>query len=157
MIHTNKSRRSDLGMAAFILMIVTMGWLLTGTPALAEVVKLKADLAGKNEVPPTDSKGIGTATITLDRTTRTLTWMVTFSGLTSRPTMAHFHGPATTYQIGGIQITIGMGQEITSPLHGSKVITEEQANELLSGHWYVNVHTATHAAGEIRGQVVPAE
>jgi hypothetical protein len=27
---------------------------------------------------------------------------------------------------------------------------------LLAGRWYVNIHTAAHPGGEIRGQIVPA-
>jgi hypothetical protein len=43
----------------------------------------------------------------------------------------------------------------TSPFSGEAQITPEQFNQLSSGQWYVNVHTAAHPGGEIRGQLRP--
>ena len=37
-----------------------------------------------------------------------------------------------------------------------KVINVAQMADLLAGRWYVNVHTAAHPGGEIRGQVTVA-
>ena len=37
---------------------------------------------------------------------------------------------------------------------GSATLTDAQAEELMAGKWYVNIHTAANKAGEIRGQVV---
>ena len=36
---------------------------------------------------------------------------------------------------------------------GSSVITAAQAADLQAGLWYINLHTALHGGGEIRGQV----
>ena len=63
-------------------------------PALAEMISLKAELKGSNEVPPNDSKGTGTVTATYDTTSKKLTWKGNYSDLTGPATMAHFHGPA---------------------------------------------------------------
>ena len=43
-------------------------------PALAEMISLKAELKGSNEVPPNDSKGTGTFTTTYDTASKKLTW-----------------------------------------------------------------------------------
>ena len=40
---------------------------------------------------------------------------------------------------------------------GSVVLTTNQASELLSNLYYINVHTATNPAGEIRGQLVAVD
>jgi hypothetical protein len=40
-----------------------------------------------------------------------------------------------------------------SPFEGSATLNDAQANELLAGKWYVNVHTEANKGGEIRGQV----
>ena len=37
---------------------------------------------------------------------------------------------------------------------GSATLNDAQANALMAGNMYVNIHTAAHKAGEIRGQVV---
>jgi hypothetical protein len=41
----------------------------------------------------------------------------------------------------------------TSPLEGSATLTDAQANDLLAGKLYVNVHTEANKGGEIRGEV----
>ncbi len=38
-------------------------------------------------------------------------------------------------------------------LEGAATLTDAQAAGVLGAKWYVNVHTATNKAGEIRGQL----
>ena len=127
--------------------------LLIAPPAQAEIVKLTATLSGKNEVPPIVSPASGKADITVDTATRTLTWLVTYQGLTAEFRAAHFHGQASVTENAPIVVPIGkLGDK--SPLKGSKVLTPEEMAALLAGRWYINIHTPTHPPGEIRGQVV---
>jgi hypothetical protein len=51
-------------------------------------------------------------------------------------------------------VPIFAGPSAGSPFSGSKTLTDAQAAQLESGGWYVNIHTAAHKGGEIRGQVV---
>ena len=60
----------------------------TVATANAEVVKLQADLKGSNEVPPNNSSGSGKAEATYDTETKTLTYTVTYAGLTG-PRLGH--------------------------------------------------------------------
>lgn len=39
-------------------------------------------------------------------------------------------------------------------MKGEATITDEQKTQLSAGNWYVNLHTAAHPDGEIRGQVI---
>jgi hypothetical protein len=50
-------------------------------------------------------------------------------------------------------VVVPLGNNPTSPIHGSKVLTDAQITDLEAGKWYVNVHTAANPGGEIRGQV----
>ena len=120
-------------------------------PALAEMISLKAELKGTNEVPPNDSKSTGTFTATYDTTSKKLTWEGEYSDLSGPATMAHFHGPADPSKNAGVVVPITPS---TSPFEGSATLTDAQAAELMAGQWYVNVHTAAHPGGEIRGQVL---
>ena len=87
--------------------------------------------------------------------TRLLTWTVTDSGLSSAATMAHFHGPAPAGKNADVQIWISKrGAPATGPIKGQATLTPAQAQQLLAGDWYINVHTSDHPAGEIRGQVI---
>lgn len=123
--------------------------------AHAETVKLVANLQPSSEVPPTTSKGAGALDATYDTATRTLRWHATYRDLTGLATAAHFHGPAPVGQNAGVQVPIPK-DALASPIVGEKALTDEQVGDLMAGKWYFNVHTKAHPAGEIRGQVLPA-
>jgi hypothetical protein len=126
--------------------------LWAATPATAEMINYKAQLAPTSEVPPTDSKGLGALAATFDTATKTLSWNVTYSGLTGPASMAHFHGPAAVGVNAGIVVPIT--GTLDSPIKGQAVLTDAQAADLVAGKWYFNIHTAANKGGEIRGQVV---
>jgi hypothetical protein len=120
-------------------------------PESHEHPHLQAALAGDQEVPPTGSMGTGTADITLDRASNELVWRISYSGLSGPATAAHFHGPASPGSNAGVQVNLG--DDLKSPIMGSAILTDAQEQQLLAGQWYVNIHTAAHPDGEIRGQV----
>ena len=128
-------------------------------PALAEMISLKAELNGSNEVQPNDSKGTGTFTATYDTASKKLAWKGNYSGLSGPATMAHFHGPIEPnwqqpQPFGDVADVTVVITPITSPFEGSATLTDAQAAELIGGKWYVNIHTDAYPAGEIRGQVL---
>jgi hypothetical protein len=125
------------------------------SPGLAKTIKFATDLVPASEVPPTSSKGSGQASATLNTKTHVLTWDVTFGDFASPVTMAHFHGPAAIGANAGVQIVLGTNP--TSPIHGTATLTPDQQKQLVSGLWYVNVHTANNPKGAIRGQMLPAK
>ena len=51
------------------------------SPMASNVSTLNARLSGANEVPAANSNGSGTLSANLDKTTRVLSWTVTYSGL----------------------------------------------------------------------------
>jgi len=122
-------------------------------PSLAHAVDLKADLKASNEVPPNDSKGAGSVTLTYDEAGKKLSWKGTYSGLSGPATAAHFH-TGEAGKNGGVAVPIFAGATAKSPFEGSATLTEAQAADLMAGRLYVNIHTDAHKAGEIRGQVV---
>jgi hypothetical protein len=115
-----------------------------------------ATLTAASEVPPNPSAGSGKADVWYDSATHTLSWTVTYGGLTGPAIMAHFHGPAAPGTNAPVVVPIG-GAGMTSPNTGSKVLTDAQAADLAAGKYYVNVHTEKNKGGEIRGQVLPAK
>ena len=133
--------------------LATLLLIAFAAPAHAERMRMSANLDGVSEVPPVQSPATATATIWFDKETGMVTWDVYWSGLSGPPTAAHFHGPASKHNSAGVQVDLG-GNGFASPFRGSAALNEQQAGQLLDGEWYINIHTAAHPDGEIRGQVL---
>lgn len=124
-------------------------------PASAALLEFHASLDTAQEVPPKSGTGSGEALVTLDTATKTLTYTVTFDGLSGQATAAHFHGPAAKGVNAGV--VVPLSSPVVSPDHGTATLTDAQIKDLEAGNWYVNVHTAANPGGEIRGQVMRAK
>ena len=125
---------------------------LTTSVSHAETMKVTASLTPSAEVPAVKSDGKGELTGAYDAATKTLTFTVTYKGLTGASTMAHFHAPAPTGQDGPVEIPIK--GSVASPIKGDITLTDAQAKNLTDGMTYFNVHTKENPGGEIRGQVL---
>jgi hypothetical protein len=136
-----------------LLLIAAMA-LASCSNSSSNVASLGATMNAASEVPPNSSTGTGTADVKLDKATKTVSWTVSYSGLTGDATAAHFHGPAAPGANAGVVIPIAAGS-VPNPAVGSKVLTDDQIADLMAGKWYVNIHTKANGGGEIRGQVVP--
>lgn len=133
------------------LMLAGATALFAFSPAMAEAVSYKVEMTGKQEVPPNDSAGKGTADVSFDSASKKLTWKVTSEGLSGDVTAAHFHGPAKPGANAPPVVDLtGKLQE------GSADLTDEQVKQLEAGEWYINLHTAKFPDGEIRGQLEKA-
>ena len=107
-------------------------------------------LSGGAEVPPTDSKGSGTAQVMLDTATKQVTYKVTYSGLSGPAAAAHIHCGALAGANSGVAVPF---KEAASPITGSATLTDAQMADLQAGKCYVNVHTAANKGGELRAQL----
>lgn len=128
---------------------------ICGAPAQAETphaAHFQASLSGSAEVPAVKTTGKGTLRATLDNKRSTLTWKAEFDALSGPVTGAHFHGPAAAGVNAGV--VIPLTGSTTSPMSGEVSLTPAQAADLQAEKWYVNLHTAAHPNGEIRGQVM---
>jgi hypothetical protein len=110
-----------------------------------------ATLSGSQEVPPRAGAGRGEADVQVDTSTNTLTWKVTYSGLSGPATAGHIHGPAAPGANAGVMVPFSSVASPTS--QGQAKITPAQAAEIAAGRTYVNIHTAAAPGGEIRGQL----
>ncbi|TKT80207.1 CHRD domain-containing protein [Aquamicrobium sp. LC103] len=124
---------------------------LAAAPAHAEMMKMAATLDGAQQVPPVETAGKGTAEVTFDTDTKMLEWTVEYSDMPEAPSAGHFHGPAAAGENAGVAIPFE--GDLTSPIKGSATLTDAQAADLTAGRYYINLHTAAHPDGEIRGQV----
>ena len=118
-----------------------------------------ATLNGANEVPAKAVAGTGSASIVKNGSTYTYT--VTYTGMSGPLTGGHIHGPAgpgannvvivpfTTTGAGASGTLVGTFNSTNTP-----TISNDSLDVLMrTGNAYVNLHTATNAGGEIRGQL----
>jgi CHRD domain len=113
-------------------------------------------LSGAQETPANPSTALGSMDVTYRSDTKTLTYKVTWSGLTGPVAAMHIHGQAPS----GFAAAVFQGFTVTGLLasgtySGSLLIDGVAIKEenLLNGLYYWNIHTATYPGGEIRGQI----
>jgi hypothetical protein len=132
--------------------------ILAGSPMLsrAQVIHFSRTYSGANEVPANTSTATGTITGTYDTVSNVISYSITFSGLGSNSTAAHFHGPAfpgsnapVAFAHPGFPAGVTSGSLATT----TNTLTQAQEADLLSGKWYSNIHSANLPGGEIRAQI----
>lgn len=112
--------------------------------------RLTATINGVSEKPAsTTSTATGNFTGDLNTTTRVLSYTVTYSGLT--PTGGHLHRINQSNGTGPVDVPF---TSLTSPIIGTTAaLPQTKVDSMLAGQYYVNLHTATYPAGEIRGDI----
>ncbi|WP_018616153.1 CHRD domain-containing protein [Segetibacter koreensis] len=120
------------------------------------VTKKGIALTGDQEVPAVSPSGSGTLDVSYDKSTKTLSYSASWTGMTDSVTMMHFHGPAEKGTNAGVVYPIpDFTPGTAGTAKGTVKLDEVKLKEadLLGGKWYYNIHTKTHPGGEIRGQV----
>lgn len=112
-----------------------------------------ANLSGAQEVPAVSTNATGWARVVLNESAGTISFTVSFSGLSSNQTAAHIHGAAPIGVNAGVLISLGVVGGTSGTLTGTTAITPTQIANLRANQTYVNVHTVNNAGGEIRGQL----
>src|SRR5579862_7127807 len=122
--------------------MVGVAWAAT---AQAEPLSFKVALTGAQEAPAVETGGTGTADLTYDPATRTVTWSVSYSGLSGPATMGHFHGPAAAGDKAPVAIWLTkQGSAVETPVTGQATLTPDQAQQFAAGQWYINIHSQAH-------------
>ena len=124
---------------------------LSAYSSFAAAKDVKVMLSGDQEVPPvtTTATGAGTISVSADKS---VSGSVTTTGVPG--TMAHIHEAAAGKNGPGAIPLSKNGDNGWSVPAGAK-LTDAQYKSFEAGNLYVNVHSAAHPGGEIRGQLKP--
>ena len=106
--------------------------------------------AGQEVIRPRGMSSGAAGHFTAKLTGKTLSWTLTFSHLSGRPTVTGLNK--------GVRGSNGVAfktlcRHCYSGAHGTLTLTASQRDTLLRGRAYVNIHTARNTHGEIRGQI----
>lgn len=144
--------------------------LLGSASAEAQTMTFTAQLSGANETPGIASGSGGTATVTLNTATRSVTYRIDVYNLPSGATAAHFHagGPGVAGPV-VVNFTVVTGISNDFSISGTATASDlvvrgdqgirswdDFVEALILGQIYINVHSSVNPGGEVRGQVVPA-
>lgn len=153
--------------------------ILMSVPAFADGVT--TELSGFNEVPAISSEATGEFQARLNETGDQLTYTLTYSGIATPVQFAHLHlgqaganGGIAVWlcdNSGGAPVSVQACPQSAGTIEGTitsadvvgpteQGLAASEFAELLdaigAGALYVNVHSETFPAGEIRGQLKPA-
>ncbi|MGH9037226.1 MAG: CHRD domain-containing protein [Acidimicrobiia bacterium] len=124
-------------------------------PAQAKTASYTATLSPNEEVPTKGPEGAsGTAKVDINTDTNQVCYELNPTGLSEQPTAGHIHTGAKGAS-GPVYIDFNV------PANGLKNCVTSDATKVSTvmgnpGGHYVNIHTASYAAGAIRGQLVEA-
>jgi hypothetical protein len=128
--------------------VAAVGTLAAFAPqAIAQMQEVM--LSGANEVPAVQSGASGTASVTINAD-HSVTAKVVAKGMTA--TASHIHEAAAGANGPVIVPFVKTGDNTFEAPPGSK-LTDAQYESYKAGKLYVNVHSAAHPGGEIRGQL----
>jgi len=135
-------------------------------------IRFHIRLTGDQQVPSVDTRAFGFAEVQLSEDNNTLSFEVVVCNIanvvashihvgaagTNGPVVLPFFGSSTPFNSTRGCHTLAEGTRtstnlVARPEAGINTWTDF-INALIAGNSYVNVHTTTHAGGEIRGQLV---
>lgn len=119
-----------------------------------------ATLAGFQEVGPVATSGTGNGLVVISTDASTITYLVTYSGLSGPVSAAHIHTGAVGVN-GGVILPLAAGPSpMTGTLTAANFTPSGSVTDfagavaaIRAGTTYINLHTAANPGGEIRGQI----
>jgi len=148
-MHTRTSFVDKSLRGAFAVAAIALATTISGAAFAAEEIAIK--LSGDMEVPPVVTSAMGNGTLKINDD-MTISGQVSTAGIAA--TMAHIHiGKAGTN--GPVTIPLNRSGDNQWMVPPDAKLTDAQYQAYRSGELYVNVHSAAHPGGEIRGQLMP--
>jgi len=120
----------------------------------------KITMTGAQETPAVTTSATGSIDANYNRLTKTLSYSLTFSGLSDSAVAAHIHGLGEAGVMAPVLQTFSpFPRRKEGSYSGTLLIDGVKFTEefLLGGRYYINIHSKTYGGGEIRGQLILAK
>jgi CHRD domain len=132
------------------------------TKKVTQYSKTGIAMTGAKETPANPSTGTGSLDVSYNKASKILTYKVTWQDLSDTITLMHIHGLAPAgYAASPVQNILLQKNEKSFPFRGGSYSgtllvdgAKIKEDDLLNNLFYMNIHTKTYPAGEIRGQIV---
>lgn len=137
------------------LLLVTLLLVLVAAacaPGVPPATTLEVVLTGEAQVPPVETDAAGTANVTL--VGNQLRVDGAWSGFDIDEPGAHIHGPASATANAGILGALDYDNAART-FDGTFTLDDDELGYFRDGLLYINLHSAAHPAGELRGQIEP--
>lgn len=134
--------------------------------------KSKAKLNGFEEVPAILTTGKGKLKLKINKSSRTIDYELSYSGLEGTAAVAHIHigqrtanGGVAAFLCGGSEAPCPPSGTVTGTITAAEILAQTPSQGVEAGDFddfvrairagvtYANVHTSKHGGGEIRGQI----
>ena len=122
-------------------------------PHKDNIVKFSATINSQPTVPKAVSAAQGTGAFEYNKTTRELSYNISYKDITPKSVTINSAIPA--YERGPIVFELAGPTATQTVGKVSKTLTDEQQSWLIQGVFYVNITTEANPLGEIRGQILP--
>lgn len=126
------------------------GQIFTSTDDIATLA-FNAD--GAQEVPPVDSDGSADGFVVINNDSGDFAFCADFQNLNSNVSVAHIHGPADVGQGGGVLESLVVQGGTSGIVAGAENLDAATTAAAADDMTYLNIHSTTSPAGEIRGQL----
>ena len=119
-------------------------------------IKNDIQMLGANENPAVVTTASGHMDVWYDKRKHILNYVVSWTGLSTNPIGFHIHATAPKGFNAPVQQTFPLtGLQKSGTYTGNLLIdgVKFKESDLLSGLYYINMHTTPNPGGEIRGQI----
>lgn len=117
------------------------------------ILSISTTLSAEQMVPAVDSTASGSASFSVNLDSGAITGSVTYQDIV--PTIAHIHRAYAGANGGPVVTLASQGNNYVVP--DGSVLDQDSLAALQAGELYINLHSASHPSGEIRGQLLPEE
>lgn len=117
-------------------------------------------MTGAQETPPVTTSATGSIEANYNRFTKTLSYSLSFSGLSDSAVAAHIHGLGEAGILAPVVQTFNSFPRRKAGSYSGSLLVDGikiKEEDLLANRYYINIHSKTYSGGEIRGQLVLAK